>query len=271
MNSATKKHPPGRVDMFAAFRGLWRLHWQRQLAWKRLAVQFGLMGFFLFLSWHAIPNAEFHSEKLSQNVFFGWVIGFYFLTIVPLTCLNVCGSMIREEATANTLCFFTTRPLKRSEMFLLFYLGNAAWLQLLFAIFTLLLFGIGFLNGVPGLARLLPLMLATQFLAIMAWSALCAMLGMAHSRYIVMGILYGLLVEIGIANIPTNIHNLALSHHVQTLLATHGEVQLMFNWTAGSMPVALLCLGAATMIFLLLGAALFTWRELLPTQAGPES
>ncbi|MBO36008.1 MAG: hypothetical protein CMO64_07445 [Verrucomicrobiales bacterium] len=271
MNANPATQSPARVDMFAAFRGLWRLHWQRQLAWKRLAVQFGLMGFFIFLSWHAIPSAEFHSPKMAQDVFFGWVIGFYFLTIVPLTCLNVCGSMVREEAAANTLCFFTTRPLKRSEMFLLFYLGNAAWLQLLFAIFTVLLFGIGFLHGIPGLMKLLPLMLATQFLAIMAWSALCAMLGMAHPRYIVVGILYGLLVEIGIANIPTNIHNLALSHHIQTLLSTHSEVELMFNWTPGSMPIALLCLGAATMIFLLLGAALFTWRELLPAQAAPEN
>ena len=266
MNSTVPYREPVSVDPFGAFIGMWRLLWGRQLALKRLLLRGGLMLGFTLLTFLAIPAEGRVSDTVQAHVFFGWVVGFYFLTLMPLTSLSVCGSMVREEASANTLCFYTTRPLKRAEMFLLFYFGNVAWLQVLFGILTLMLFGVAAIRGVDGLGALLPIFLVTQFLALMAWGALCGMIGMAHHRYIVVGIVYGLLVEIGIANIPTNIANIALSHHIHTLLSHHGPLGLMFGWSTEGRVMSIACLGVGTLLFLGIGALLFTLSELLPSQ-----
>ncbi len=266
MNSTAPQRETVSVDPLGAFLGMWRLLWRRQLAVKRILLRGGLMLGFTLLTWLAIPPEGRVPDKVQAGIFYGWVVGFYFLTLMPLTCLSVCGSMVREEAVANTLCFYTTRPLKRAEMFLLFYFGNVAWLQVLFGVLTMMLFGVAAIRGVDGLMLLLPLFFITQFLALMAWGALCSMLGMAHQRYILVGILYGLLVEIGIANIPTNIANIALSHHIHTMLAHHGPLGLMFGWSTEGRVTSIACLAVGTLLFLGIGAVLFTLRELLPTQ-----
>ena len=266
MNSPVHHRESVNPDPLGAFIGMWRLLWGRQLALKRLLLRGGLMLGFTLLTLIAIPEEGRLTDDGQANVFFGWVVGFYFLTLMPLTCLSVCGSMVREEASANTLCFYTTRPLKRAEMFLLFYFGNVAWLQVPFGVLTLMLFGVAAIRGVDGLGALLPIFLITQFLALMAWSALCGMIGMAHQRYIVVGIVYGLLVEIGIANIPTNVANIALSHHIHTLLAHHGPLELMFGWSTDGRVMSIACLGVGTLLFLGIGALFFTLRELLPSQ-----
>lgn len=263
MNLAPPQHEPQEsVDLFAASRGLWRLLWRRQLVWRRLLGPAAALGGFTLLSWLVLANAP------NDNVFYGWVVVFYFLMVMPLFCLNVCGAMIREEAAANTLCFFTTRPLKRSEMFLMFYFGHMVWLQIVFLIQTLLLFGIGILVGRDVLG-FLPIFLVCQFFGLMSWGALCAMLGMLHARYVVLGLVYGLVVEVGIANIPTNLKYLSLSHHLRTLLVQHDGVNQVFGNTlsAEGWGWSLVGLGAGTILFLIAGAALFTWRELINAPA----
>jgi len=270
MNSPAPHREPLSIDPLGAFIGMWRLLWGRQLALKRLLLRGGLMLGFTLLTLIAIPEKGRMTDDIQAEIFYGWVVGFYFLILMPLTCLSVCGSMVREEASVNTLCFYTTRPLKRAEMFLLFYFGNVAWLQVLFGVLTLMVFGVAIIRGVDGLEALLPIFLITQFLALMAWGALCSMIGMAHQRYIVMGIVYGLLVEIGIANIPTNIANISLSHHIQMLLAHHNPLKVFFRLkdfpNANEVIMPITCLGIGTLLFLGIGALLFTLRELLPSQ-----
>ena len=150
MNSPVHHRESVSPDPLCAFIGMWRLLWGRQLALKRLLLRGGLMLGFTLLTWLAIPPEGRVPDKVQANIFFVWVVGFYFLTLMPLTCLSVCGSMVREEAAANTLCFYTTRPLKRAEMFLLFYFGNIASLQVLFGVLTMMLFGVAGIRGVDG-------------------------------------------------------------------------------------------------------------------------
>lgn len=248
---------PNTPDLFAAFRGLWRLLWRRQLVLRRLAMHALAMAAFTFITWLVLAKAN------DVRAFYGWVVVFYFLMLMPLGCLTLLGAMIREEAAANTLCFFTTRPLKRSEMFLVFYFGHIAWLQLVFLLQTLLLFAVGANVGLP-VGKFLPVFLICQFLGLMAWGAHAAMLGMVHARYIVLGLVYGLVVEVGIANIPTNLKAISLSHHLRTLLVQHEGVNEMFGnrLSTEGWGLSILCLGLATVLFLVVGAALFTWREL---------
>ena len=95
---------------------------------------------------------------------------------------------------------------------------------------TLLLFAAGFWREIPALGELLPLFLAAQFLAVLAWSALGAFLGQLTSRYMAIALVYGFIVELGIGNIPTNINTLSLMRHLKALLAHNPALFETYEW-----------------------------------------
>src|SRR5262249_32116008 len=146
-----------------------------------------------------------------QNLrpFYRWLVDFYFLLVLPLYGLSVCGSMIRDELQSDTLGFLTTRPVGRARLFLIKYLCQMTWLQALAALHGLLLCGVGFAREVPGVGSMMALFFGAQVLAVLAWGALSALLGLITRRYMVLGIVYGFVVEMGIGRIPTNINSLS--------------------------------------------------------------
>jgi hypothetical protein len=197
--------------------------------------------------------------------FYHWLIDFYFFMILPLGCVRGCGSLIRDELQADTLGFLLTRPLTRARLVVVKYLSQTAWLQIILLVETLLVFGAGQLREIPGLGTLLPLFLAAQFLAVMAWGALGMFLGQVTKRYMPMAIVYGLIVEMGIGRIPTNINTLSLMRHLKSLLAYNPALKDVYEWTTvgTAQPIGALLLAVG--IFLSLAALLFTYREYLHT------
>jgi hypothetical protein len=193
--------------------------------------------------------------------FYHWLIDFYFFVILPLNCVRACGGLIRDEVQADTLGFLTTRPLSRARLLLAKFISQTAWVQLLVLIETLLLFAVGGLRQMSGLAALLPLFVAAQFLAVLAWSALGVCLGQATKRYMAAALLYGLVVEAGIGQIPTNINNLSLIRQLKSLLAHDAVLQGIYDWSAKGLPYCVGALVLATGIFLTAAALLFTFRE----------
>ena len=111
---------------------------------------------------------------------------------------------------------------------------------------ALLLLGAGASRAIPQLGSLLPLFLAAQFLAVPAWCALGLFLGQVTKRYLPMALVYGLIVELGIGDIPTNINTLSLMRHLKTLLSHDAALQSLYQWTGSGvvLPVAALMLGA---------------------------
>jgi hypothetical protein len=193
--------------------------------------------------------------------FYHWLVDFYFLAILPLMCVRTCGALIRDELQADTLSYLTTRPVSRARLLIVKYLSQTAWLQIVVLVQALLLFGAGGLRHIPELGPLFPLYLAAQFLAVLAWSALGTLFGLLTRRPMAVAIVYGLIVEIGIGSIPTNINALSLMRHLKALLA-HNEALLgVFNYpikgTLGSVEALLL----ASVVFLGLAAFLFSFRE----------
>lgn len=193
--------------------------------------------------------------------FYRWLIDFYFLLVLPLYCLSACGSMIRDELQGDTLGFLTTRPVGRARLFLIKYLCQIIWLQGLAAVHGLLLFGAGFARDVPGVGALMGLFLGAQFLAVMAWGALSALLGLITRRYLVLGIVYGFVVELGIGRIPTNINSLALTRHLQALLSQNPLLGQLYEWAPQETWFSVGMLLLATAIFLGIATALFKFRE----------
>jgi len=193
--------------------------------------------------------------------FHRWLIDFYFFVILPVICVAGCGSLIREEVQANTLGFLTTRPLTRARLVLVKFLSQNAWLQLLLLAQTLLIFAAGAMRQVPDLGSLLPLFLAAQCLAVLAWSGLGTFLGLVTKRYIGLALLYGFVVEMGIGRIPTNINNLSMIRHLKSLLARNPSLQESFDWAVGGVSFSITALLLAAGIFLSLALLLFTFQE----------
>lgn len=193
--------------------------------------------------------------------FYRWLIDFYFFVILPLNCVRACGGLIRDEVQADTLGFLTTRPLTRARLLILKFFSQVAWVQILMLVEALLLFAVGVLRRVPNLGTLLPLFLLAQFLAVFAWGALGIFLGQATKRYMAAAMLYGLVVEMGIGRIPTNINNLSLMRHFKALLGHNSALQAVYDWSLEAVPYSAGAIVLAGCIFLALAAVLFTLLE----------
>ncbi len=200
-----------------------------------------------------------------QAPFYHWLVDVYFFIVLPLTCVRGCGALLRDELQADTLGFLVTRPVSRARLVCVKYLSQLAWLEMLLLVETLLLFAVGAEKQMPDLAKLMPLFVAVQLLAVPAWSALGILLGQLTNRYMAIALLYGGIVELGIGRIPTNINMLSLMRHLKTLLSYNGALQSVYNWPTDSAWLSILALAIAPVLFLSLAAALFTFLEYLPS------
>jgi hypothetical protein len=229
----------------------------------------GLLEFRQFAEFNAAAERRIdRSQRRESNprwsrsaAFHHWVIDFYFFIILPLQCVRLSGALIRDDLQADTLGFLLTRPLSRARLVVAKYLAQTGWLQLMMLIEALLLFAAGGLQHIAGTANLLPLFLATQFLAVLAWSALGLFLGLVSNRYIALALVYGAFVEMGIGSIPTNINTLSVMRHLKSLLSRNETLQNIYDWTTRGMPYSVAALLVATGVFLTLSALLFTFLE----------
>ena len=138
---------------------------------------------------------------------------------------------------------------------------------MVFLIITPMMFGVAIAKGFSDITSLMMMLLVVQFMAIMAWGALSAFLGMLHQRYVVIGIVYWLVVDMGIGSVQTgNINQLSLLRHVKSLLGQDLAAREAMDWLPPD-PAwsAALILMIAPIIFLALGSLLFTVREYLPS------
>jgi hypothetical protein len=193
--------------------------------------------------------------------FYHILMDIYFFVMLPLGCANVGGSLIREELQLNTLGFLTTRPVARAVLLVVKYLSVTAWLQITAVIQAVLIFGAGATRHLPDLGALLPTFLAVQFVAVLAWCGLGTFLGLITKRYMAIALLYGLIVEMGIGRIPTNINNLSVMRHLKGLLAHNAALEGIYEWSVQPAWIALLAPTLAAGLFLFLAAMLFTFKE----------
>jgi hypothetical protein len=222
-----------------------------------------------FLKFEAVEKHRLKSSLANAKMprwgrtgpFYHWLIDFYFFVLLPLGCARSCGAIIREELQADTLSFLTTRPVSRARLLVVKYLSQTAWLQIIVLIETLLLFAVGGLREVTSLGLLVPLFLGTQFLAVLAWCALGTLFGLITKRYMAIALLYGMIVEMGIGRIPTNINTLSLMRHLKILLSHNPALQSIYDWPTKGTVVSLAALLFASALFVTLAALLFTFKE----------
>lgn len=199
-------------------------------------------------------------EQGSQSQFLNLAVKFHQLFVLPLFCLGVFGPLIRDDVQADTLGFLLTRPVTRARLLLLKFLCLTLLVQgvVLVAGVIILLCGLAKGVTVPGLV--LPFF-ASQAIAVLAYGALATLFGLLSRKYMVLGLVYGGIVEVGIGGIPTNIQVLAVSHHLETVLARCAVIQDAFNWTAGTYGSALLHTVGGAAGVILVSMLLFSVRE----------
>lgn len=262
MNGPPQTESPviaGMPSFLNTIKGIWLLTWKSRLAVRRLPLVILLL---LALPVLTAIIVRYPASDDVSDAFYTISVFLYFLQILPLACLIVCGAMIRDEIQADTLGFLITRPLSRFRLFLAKYLSHMFWLQILFLVESLLFLIVGLVAGVPHLLKLLPLALGTQILSVLAWSALSSLMGLLTKNYIVWGILYGFIVEIGIGKIPTNINTLSLTVNIKRILS-HSFPGEFYGWPTDKAGLAVLVLLMAPIGLLAISGILFTWREYL--------
>lgn len=252
---------PGRniPSFFQIFQGLWLLTWNSQMALRRLPM--------LLVQVLLVPIVVYSAVGQGGDIAFNTTTArFYLLLLVPMFCLYQCGSLIRDELQADTLGFFLTRPLTRARFLAARYACQVLWLQVIVAINGLLLYAVGYLRGVEGIHQTAWVLLTAQIFAVFAYGSLATLLGLISKRYLVLGLIYGFVVEIGIGRIPTNINLVSLSRHLQILMANSPVMAEQFEWTAKGSQVSMAILVVAALLFLSLATVLFTLREYHSTE-----
>lgn len=194
-----------------------------------------------------------------HDLYFGWFAG-YLTALVPIVAFVSAGGAMRDELKGSTIDYVFTRPIPRWAFVLFRYFAQLFCAQVDFLCAFLVIAGIGLSAGIPGLVSALPLLLLAQFLMIAAFSALGLLLAQLTSRYVVIGLLYGAIVEVGIGHIPTQLSQLSLTQQIRRMLhsvlaSPAGDPLSAWAATGTVLVFVVLILGLA--------AALFSRRELI--------
>lgn len=253
MNTTTEKvglHP----GLIRAFLGLWQFELRTRTTFGKLAQSATIVLGLPLLMYFALPSgnvAAFHS----------WIVTFHLMLALPLVCLATFGPLIRDELQADTLGFLVTRPIPRHQVFLLKYVCTMLWTQLVAVLSALAYLLIAKLKGVSIAADTALLFFLAQLLSVLAYGALGGLLGLISPKYMVLGVIYGFVVEVGLGSIPTNIHALAVSHHLTAILANQATFAKQFDWVPAGIATSSGLVLTMTALFLTLAALLFNFRE----------
>ncbi len=246
-------------DLRHAFGGVWRLTVRRLLVPMRWVIYAGLLALLLVVT---AGNAPWRG---SPGQYFEWIGGFYIAFLVPIFAFISAAGTMRDDLKPESVDYVFTRPIQRPVFLVFRYLSHLACAQLDFLIALLALVALGLAQGVPGLWAAIPLLLLCQIMISTAFSALGFLSGLLTSRYIVIGLAYGALIEVGVGNIPTQLSRFSMTRQVRTVLEPLGGGPGVEN--AASAFGAMAWLLTAAVVSIALTAAIIRTRELGGAQA----
>ncbi len=213
-STSSSDFPAPRVapDLRHAFGGIWRLTLARSLApthWLTLAVLCGLL---VLISLPFVPSPE--KAKMDMMP---WTL-IYLTRIAPLMAFIAGGAAIRDEMKAGQVDYLFTRPVPRPAFLGFKFAAHLACLQFDFLLAFATVTGIALYRHFDAWWDAVPLLLTGQLLIVTAFSALGFLCGIVTTRFIIIGLVYGAIIEIGVGQIPTQINKLSMTHQIQAML-----------------------------------------------------
>ena len=254
--SPVPNFPPPRVapHLAHAWGGIWRLTFRRQLLpahWLTLGLGLAVLALLFIGGAHGGTPAKA----------LDWTIGFYISFLVPALAFMAAGGVMREEMKSGTVDYVLTRPVPRPAFVVFKFVAHTLCLQLDFLLAFVLVAFFAASRQVPDLPGVLVKLFYGQLLLLTAFSALGFLCGAITSRYVVIGLAYAGIIEVGVGQIPTQLSRLSMTHQVRDLLTT----QLGGSATVTSAPGVFATTGMLAgfaLVALAVAAAIFSLREL---------
>lgn len=247
---------PARVapDLAHAWGGVWRLTFRRLLVpahWLTVGIGLAVLTLLFIGGVHGG----------SPDHFIEWTISFYVTFLVPALAFMAAAGAMRDEMKSGTVDYVLTRPVPRPAFVGFKFVAHLICVQIDFLFAFGLVLGFAVSRQVPGLAGVATQLLCGQVLLITAFSAFGFLCGAITSRYVVIGLAYAGIIEVGVGQIPTQISRLSMTNQVRFVLAPLWEHAVR----AAAEPSWLIATGVLllfSVVMLGAAAAIFTLREL---------
>ena len=165
-----------------------------------------------------LPSA-FFLQSGQRAAYELWLFDICLIRLFPILSLITAGRLLRDEIREGTLEYLWTRPVGRAPLLIGIFASGTLLSFLRGLVIGLVMLAVAWWRQTPDLLADAPRLLLALACASVAYSGLAVALSAWSGKYVVLGLLYGLVVEIGISRIPANIHSLAASHHVRLLVA----------------------------------------------------
>ena len=264
--SLPRSAPGVAPNAWHAFGGIWRLTVRRYLSLGHALKLVGMLAALVVFSIPAAPN-----PGAAATGFLPWAATFYVCFLTPLIAFIAGGGAIRDDLAAGSIDYLFTRPVTRPAFVVFRFLSHVACLQINFLLALATVVGLGIFHHVPDLAAAVPLLLLAQVLVITVFSAFGFLCGMLTSRFIIVGLAYGAIIEVGLGSVPTQISRISMLRQtmsiVQSLLPDERGLGQKLQLVAVSPAGAVVLLIVLSIAMVAATALVFRWRELLGSAA----
>lgn len=248
--SSAPRTPP---NLGHAFGGVWRLTYRRFLSPGSWIALGALAAVLALLTLTTVRTGR-------ADQYFSWTIEFYLSFVLPIVAFLSGAAAIRDDMRPTAIDYVLTRPVRRPAYVVFRYLSHLACVQIGYLVAFAVLLGAGVLEKIPGVWSALPQLLLAQMLCAAGFVALGFFAGALTTRYLVLGLTYGGIVEAGIGSIPTQLSRLSMVRHIQAMLhdLLPARAEIPFAQSAATTTAVLLLVAA----LLVAGtAAVFSFRE----------
>jgi ABC-type transport system involved in multi-copper enzyme maturation permease subunit len=273
MSEADGRDKSRPVPFLKAARAAYALSFEG-LLWSRRSLFVGLLlGFpaLLAVLYRMARLADVSTRASGLDVYGMLVSHFFLANALPLAALFYATALVAEEVEGRTLVYLITRPVARAAVLVgkfTAYLVTALTLSLPAAVLSFLL--LASTGGASRLGAAAPGMLrdlGVMALALLAYGALFALLGVVLRRPLVPGLLFLYGWEL-VVYLPGKLPRLTLTAWLRSLVPyrvpSEGLSELLATGFATG--ESLLVLGCVTLVALAAAIAIFTTREYVMEQ-----
>lgn len=260
MSAQSFHFPAPRVPPNAghAFGGIWRLTARRLVTPRHWLTVAGLLAVLVLF---ALPAAS--NQAAAARTFLPWMADFYVSFLVPLLAFISAAGVVRDDLGAGSVDYIFTRPVRRPTFVAFRYLAHVGCAQLNFLFGLATLIGFAVYREVPGVWAAAGSLLLAQVAVIAAFSAFGFLCAMLTSRYVIVGLLYGAIIEVGIGNVPTQLNRISMIRHAREIMRpVLGETGSEMSGPLAADPLGTPAAVALLLVFsaLMLGAAALVLR-----------